>query len=97
MNIFVGNLNPLTTESQLQNLFAEYGNVLSVKIVTDNYTSQSRGFAFIEMPEKAEAEKAIEKLNNSCLTLQFIVVNEAKPRTTERRDNYWDKGYKKRV
>ncbi len=83
MNIFVGNLNYQTTENQLEHLFAEFGAVTSVKIIMDNYTKRPRGFAFVEMPEKADAEKAIGQLNNSSLHMQSIVVNEARPRKNE--------------
>jgi len=81
MNIFVGNLSTQTTEQQLTTLFTPFGEVASVKIVTDNYTKRSRGFAFVEMPEKENAEKAIEQLNNSSLDTQSITVNEARPKT----------------
>lgn len=80
MNIFVGNLSDQTTENQLQSLFAEFGDVKSVKIIADNFTKRSRGFGFVEM-EKACGEKAIEKLNNASLHSNSIVVNEARPRT----------------
>ena len=86
MNIFVGNLSTQTTETQLRSLFAEFGEVKSVNIVMDKYTNHSRGFGFVEMVEKNSGEKAIDKLNNSSVNLQSIVVNEAKPRT-ERSDN----------
>ena len=83
MNIFVGNLNFQTTEKALQTLFSEFGEISSVKIITDNYTRRSRGFGFVEMPDQASAEKAIEKLNNTKFENQSIVVNEAKPRTND--------------
>lgn len=80
MNIFVGNLNSQTTEKHLENLFISFGEVRSVKIVLDNYTRRSRGFAFVDMPESSHAEKAIEKLNNSRLHENSITVNEARAR-----------------
>ena len=86
MNIFVGNLSSQTSESQLRTLFAEFGEVKSVNIVMDKFTNHSRGFGVVEMAEKASGEKAIDKLNNTSVNLQSIVVNEAKPRT-ERSDN----------
>jgi len=58
-NIFVGNLDFGTTEESLRQLFAEYGTVDRVSIVTDRDTGRSRGFAFVEMPEASEADKAI--------------------------------------
>ncbi|MBS1771560.1 MAG: RNA-binding protein [Bacteroidetes bacterium] len=99
MNIFVGNLNFQTTESQLQELFEGFGQVNSVKIPTDSYTNRSRGFGFVEMRDQQHAEQAIEKLNGSSFDKKTIVVNEARPRT-ERRDNFSgrnsDRGYNKR-
>jgi RNA recognition motif-containing protein len=82
MNIFVGNLSAQTTEKQLENLFTPFGAVQSVKIITDNYTGRSRGFAFVEMPERTHAETAIAKLNNSSLDTQSITVNEARPKNS---------------
>lgn len=81
MNIFVGNLSTDTTEEQLNQLFSPFGQVMSVKIISDNYTKRSRGFGFVEMPDKASADQAIEKLNNSSLESQTITVNEARPKT----------------
>ena len=86
MNIFVGNLNFQTTEEQLQELFTPYGEVESVKIVTDKFSGRSRGFGFVEMPEQAQAEEAIKQLNDYSLNSRSIVVNEAKPR--ESNDRY---------
>lgn len=85
MNIFVGNLNFQTTEEQLQELFAPYGEVESVKIVTDKFSGRSRGFGFVEMPEQAQAEEAIKQLHDYSLNSRAIVVNEAKPRESNNR------------
>lgn len=79
MNIFVGNLNFHTTEEELVELFSAFGEVSSVKIITDKFTGRSRGFAFVEMPEDAQAENAINDLNGSEFKTRSIVVNEAKP------------------
>jgi RNA recognition motif-containing protein len=95
MNIFVGNLSFQTTEDQLQHTFAEFGAVKTVKVVIDKYTNRSRGFAFVEM-EDAAAQQAIEKLNGSYLDRNVIVVNEARPRTEERRDSYSGRSFNKR-
>ena len=84
MNIFVGNLNSQATESQLRNLFSEFGEVKSVKIPIDNYSGRARDFGFVEMAEKAAGENAILKLNNTSLNAQNIVVNEAKPKSSIR-------------
>ncbi len=96
MNIFVGNLSYQTTEEQLKGLFEEFGAVKAAKIITDNYTNRSRGFGFVEMQEKAEGERAVEKLHNTSVNQQTIVVNEARPRTEDRRDNYSNKSFNKR-
>jgi RNA recognition motif-containing protein len=82
MNIFVGNLSTKTTEKELEGIFSPFGQIASIKVITDNYTKQSRGFAFVEMPEKEHAEKAIGQLNNSSLDSQTITVNEARPKTS---------------
>jgi len=100
MNIFVGSLSFQSSEQDLHKLFSEYGTVKSVKIISDNYTGRSRGFGFVEMENTAEATKAIEQLNNMRFMEQFIVVNEAKPRSSSggssmnKRDSYSkDKGF----
>ena len=85
MNIFVGNLAKEVTEQDLQTLFAECGNVRSVKIIKDLFSGESKGFAFIEMPGNAEAQKAITELNTRDLKGKKIVVNEARPRDDDRR------------
>lgn len=91
MNIFVGNLSSEATEKQLENLFTPFGEIRSVKIITDNYTHRSKGFAFVDMPEQANAEKAIQKLNNSSLHGQSITVNEARPRNNS--DSFGRRSY----
>ena len=80
MNIYVGNLAFRTTEDDLRQLFAEYGEVSSVKIISDRETGRSRGFGFVEMPDNAQAEAAIAGLNEKPLGGRPIRVNEAKPR-----------------
>lgn len=87
MNIFVGKLGSQISEEQLGNLFAPFGDVSSVKIIMDNYTRQSKGFGFVDMPESASAEEAIQKLNNSSFLGQLIVVNEARPRNNSDRSH----------
>jgi len=83
MNIYVGNLGQQTSETQLRDLFTAYGEVDSVKIITDHVTGRPRGFAFVEMADKANAENAIQELNNTKLDTQFITVNEARPKATQ--------------
>lgn len=77
MNIYVGNLNVITSEQQLTNLFAPFGSIKSVKIVQDHYSRKSRGFAFVEMTERSAGEEAIVKLNNLLLDEKYITVNES--------------------
>ena len=80
MNLFVGNLAWATTQSDLEAAFGAYGQVSSAKIMTDRETGKSRGFAFVEMPNDSEAQKAIEALNGQDLKGRAINVNEARPR-----------------
>lgn len=81
MNIYVGNLSFNMTEADLKDAFAVYGTVQSASIITDKISGQSRGFGFVEMPNKDEAEKAIAALNGRDLKGRALKVNEAKPRT----------------
>lgn len=85
MNIFVAKLNFDTRESDLQSAFEEFGAVDSVKIIMDKFTSRSKGFGFVEMPNEEEGANAINELNDSELDGRTIVVKKAEPR--ERRDN----------
>jgi cold-inducible RNA-binding protein len=80
LNIFVGNLDFTTSEEQLQELFAAYGAVETVTIVTDRDTGQPRGFAFVEMTSPDEAQDAIRTLNGSVLGERAMIVNEARPK-----------------
>src|SRR5690348_14265157 len=79
-NIFVGNLVFSATESSIRTLFERYGAVERVNIVTDRDTGRSRGFAFVEMPDSAEAERAIAGLNGANLDGRDLNVNEARPK-----------------
>ena len=80
MNIFVGNLSFKTTEQELQREFEAFGEVASVKIITDHETFKSRGFAFVEMRDQAQALAAIAGINGKELAGQILKANEAKPR-----------------
>jgi cold-inducible RNA-binding protein len=80
-NIFVGNLDFAATESSLRALFAPYGNIERVSMVTDRDTGRSRGFAFVEMTDAAEADRAIAALNGKELDGRALNVNEARPKT----------------
>lgn len=79
-NIFVGNLNYQTTQDDLYSIFSQYGAVERVNIVTDRDTGQSRGFAFVEMTERRDAENAITQLNGAELHGRAMNVNEARPK-----------------
>ena len=80
MNLYIGNLNYNVKESDLRNVMEEYGAVASVKLITDRETRRSKGFAFIEMPDDAEAAYAIKELNGAEYDGKVITVNVAKPR-----------------
>lgn len=80
MNIFVGNLNYRLQVEDLEQQFAEYGQVDSVKIITDRETGRAKGFGFVEMPNDSEAQAAIDGLNGSEVMGRAMVVNEARPR-----------------
>ena len=80
MNIYVGNLDYNLQEYQLEEIFAEYGEVSSVKIVKDRETGKAKGFAFVEMANDAEGSNAIEELDGAEVNGRNIKVNEARPR-----------------
>jgi cold-inducible RNA-binding protein len=79
-NIFVGNLDFAATESSIRALFEPYGNVERVNLVTDRDTGRSRGFAFVEMTDAAEADRAIAALNGTTLEGRALNINEARPK-----------------
>ncbi len=89
MNIYVGSLPFNLDEEELKEIFEEYGEVSSVKVITDKYTGRSRGFGFVEMPDAETAKKAIEDLNGAEIDGRKIVVNESveKPEGS-RRSNF---------
>jgi len=84
MNIYVGNLSSDVTEEELQEEFKPFGEVTSVNIIKDKYSGQSRGFGFVEMPSKSEAEAAIAGLKGKTLKDRTLDVNEARPRSDSR-------------
>jgi RNA recognition motif-containing protein len=84
MKIYVGNLSYEMTEDELAAEFGTFGKVESVAIPSDKFSGRPRGFAFVEMPTKAEAEAAIAGLNGKTLKERTIVVNESKPRPDNR-------------
>ena len=86
MNIYVGNLSYEVKEEDLKKEFEVYGQVESVKIIQDNFTGRSKGFGFVEMPNNAEGQKAIEGLNGKELKGRALNINEARPKTEGRRE-----------
>jgi len=81
MNIYVGNLLREVTEDDLRKAFEAFGQVTSASIIKDKFSGESRGFGFVEMPAKAEAQSAISGLNGKELKGRILNVNEARPRS----------------
>lgn len=90
MNIYVGNLPYSCTESQLQETFAEFGEVSSANLIIDKYSGRSKGFGFVEMPDDDAANQAIKALDGTDMDGRPLRVNQAKPREERppRRDRY---------
>ena len=86
-NLYVGNLPHSTTDTELRNLFAAHETVENVSIITDRETGRARGFAFVEMTDAGEAEKAIAALNGSELGGRVLKINEAKPKADRPRSD----------
>jgi len=80
-NLYVGNLTFSTTDSDLREMFAPYGNVERISLVTDRDTGRSRGFGFVEMSSDSEAAAAITGLNGKDVNGRPLTVNEARPKT----------------
>jgi len=81
LNIYVGNLSFSVNDADLKEAFGAYGQVQSASVIKDKFSGESRGFGFVEMPNKEEADKAIAALNGRDLKGRALKVNEAKPRT----------------
>ena len=84
MNIYVGNLSYEVTEEDLLKAFEAFGHIESVKIIKDNYSGRSKGFGFVEMPNNADAQSAINGLNDKEFKGRTLKVNTARPRTENR-------------
>ena len=84
MNIYIGNLSFDTTEDEIQQAFSAFGQVATVNLIKDKFSGESRGFGFVEMPAKAEADAAIAGLNGTEIKGRTVTVNEARPRTEGR-------------
>ena len=87
MNMYVGNIPHSSSEQELQEAFEAFGTVSSAKIIKDKYSGDSRGFGFVEMDEKSEAEKAMAELDGKDFQGRQLSVNEARPRTDNRGGN----------
>ena len=85
MNIYVGNLAREVTDDDLKQAFTAFGQVESASVIKDKYSGEARGFGFVEMPAKAEAEAAITGMNGKELKGRTLNVNEARPKTESRR------------
>lgn len=81
MNIYISNLSYGVNDADLKELFAEYGEISSAKVITDRETGRSRGFGFVEMPDDVQGQKAIDELNQAEYDGKVIRVTVAKPRT----------------
>ena len=84
MNIYVGNLNYNLTEDELRQIFEEFGEVVSAKIILDKYSGRSKGFGFVEMSDDEEANAAIAALNDSEFQGRNMKVNKARERSDDR-------------
>ena len=84
MNIYVGNLNYRLQEDDLREVFANYGEVTSVKLISDRITGRAKGFGFVEMANDEQGKQAVENLDGSELMDREMRVNEARPRNDNR-------------
>lgn len=85
MDIYVGNLPYTATDNELQEMFAAYGSVTSARVIMDRMTGRSKGFGFVEMPDRTQAEAAIEGLNGNDMGGRSLRVNESQPRPRDDR------------
>jgi len=88
MNIYVGNLAYNVTEEDLKKAFEAYGQVATANIIKDQYSNQSKGFGFVEMPDKAEAHAAISGLNGKDLSGRTLNIAEARPKADKNRSGF---------
>lgn len=89
MELYVGNFSYLMTEQELKKLFSSYGIVENVHLITDHYTRQSKCFGYIRMERRQDAEKAIEKLNDTRVNEQKLVVKKALPMVRRQGGSRW--------
>jgi len=83
MDIYVGNLAYSTNDESLKDAFSAYGEVTSARVVTDRMTGRSKGFGFVEMPDRAQAQAAIDALNGKDIDGRALRVNESQPKPRE--------------
>ena len=95
MNIYIGNMSFETTEDNLRDAFKAFGEVSTVKVITDNDSGRPKGFAFIEMPTKDEAQAAISGLNGTELNGRTLNVNEAKAKNENSGNRSGGNGHRK--
>jgi RNA recognition motif-containing protein len=94
MNIYVGNIPRETSEAEVRAAFEQYGEVITVNLIKDKYTNLLKGFGFVEMPQKTEAEVAIKGLDGTMFAGRPLTVNPAKPRTeTNNKPRRYNTGY----
>lgn len=93
MNIYVGNLPYKASEDELKDMFGSYGDVSSVRIITDHESGRSKGFAFVEMDNDEQAKAAIEELNGADFVGRPLTVNEARPKQERPRQGGGRGGY----
>ncbi len=91
MNIYVGNLHFHVSEEELKKVFEEYGEVSSVKIITDKYSGRSKGFGFVEMPNDTEAKNAINNINGTDIKGRNVNVNQAREKDDAPKRNFKSK------
>ena len=92
MNIYVGGLANQVTEDDLRKAFEAFGQVESANIIKDKFSGESRGFGFVQMPSKQEAQSAIEQMNGTDLMGRTVTVNEARPRVVRPSGGGRDRG-----
>jgi len=85
MNIYIGQLPYSVTEEELREMFLQYGEVGSLKLITDRHSGQSKGFGFVEMPNNTEADQAIKGLNKSMVKGREIKVNQSEERRKKKK------------
>jgi RNA recognition motif-containing protein len=93
MNIYVGNLAYSVNDDGLKEMFAEFGEVESAKVIMDRHSSRSKGFGFVEMPSNSEADQAIKALNGRLIDGRNIKVNPANPGGKRPKKSFHRRGY----